>query len=210
MKRLLIVGAGGFGREMFAAAQGASGYGAEFVVEGFLDENPNALSAYSGYPPILCSPQEYEPKPNDVFITAVGSLSARRKLVDIIEKRGGEFVSVVHKTAFIGPNVSIAVGSFIAPGVSLTCDISVGRHSCIFHNSSVGHDTIIGDFSHIYAQCAIGGAVEIGNDVSVFPGAVVTPRRKLGDGAVIGALSAVFANVAPHTRVLGNPAAPLL
>lgn len=209
MKRLIIVGAGGFGREMYAAALGSVGYGTEFRVGGFLDDNPRALDSFGGYPKILSSPQEYAPCLDDVFITAVGSLESRRKLVAAIECRGGKFVSVVHKSAFIGLNVKIAEGSYVAPGVSLTSDISIGKHTCIFHNSSVGHDTVIGDFSHVYAQCAIGGAVQIGSGVSVYPGAVITPRRKVGDGAVIGALSAVFADVPPRMRVLGNPAAPL-
>ena len=209
MKNLIIVGAGGFGREMFAAALGAVGYGTEFAVGGFLDDNPRALDSFGGYPKVISSPREYEPSCNDVFITAVGSIQLRRDLVAAIESRGGVFVSVIHKTAFIGVNVKISSGSFIAPGVSLTSDISIGSHVCVFHNASVGNDTVIGDYSHVYAQCAIGGAVKIGTGVSIYPGAVVTPRRKVGDGAVIGALSAVFADVPPDMRVLGNPAVPL-
>ena len=209
MKRLLIVGAGGFGREMFAAAREALGYGEDFIVAGFLDDNLHALDGFSGYPQILGTLADYKFGADDVFITAVGSIPVRRKIVAQIEARGGVFATVVHRSAVIGPNVSIGVGSFIAPNVSLTADVSIGRHTCVFHNTSIGHDTIVGDFAHIYAQCSLGGSVRIASGTNVYPGAVVTPRRKIGEDAVVGALSAVFSDVPPRVTVLGNPAAPL-
>lgn len=206
MKNLVIIGAGGFGREMFAAAREAVGFGTEFTVAGFLDDNPNALDRFESYPPILGSLADYEIKENDVFITALGSVSTRKKCVEAIEARGGRFISVVHRTAIVGPNVEIGEGSFLAPNTTLTADVKVGRHSCVFHNSSVGHDSILGDFTHVYAQCAIGGAVVMEEGSVVYPGSVVTPRRKIGAWSVVGALSAVFTDVPAGVTVFGNPA----
>ncbi len=209
MKRLVIVGAGGFGREMFAAAREAIGHGEDFAVAGFLDDNPHALDGFPGYPPLLGSLSDYEFGADDVFVTAVGSIPVRRRLAAQIEKRGGAFATVVHRSAVIGPNVSIGEGSFIAPNVSITADVSIGRHVCVFHNTSIGHDTAVEDFAHIYAQCSVGGSVRIASGANIYPGSVITPRRKIGEDAVVGVLSAVFADVPPHMTVLGNPAAPL-
>lgn len=209
MDRLLIIGAGGFGREMFAAARESVGFGESFAIGGFLDDRPGALDAFSGYPPVLADIEHYEPQSGDVFITALGDVSLRKRCALSFEARGARFITIVHRSAMLGPNVAVGPGSFIAPGVSLTADITVGRHVCIFHNSSVGHDSSLGDFSHVYAQCSIGGGVKIGETARVFPGSVVTPRRTVGDGATVGALSAVFTDVPPHSRVIGNPAAPL-
>ena len=209
MKRLLIIGAGGFGREMFAAARESAGYGTEFTVGGFLDDNADALRDFEGYPPVVGSPMTYEPGADDVFITALGSIPARRKCAAAVEARGGRFISIIHRTAVTGPNVKVGEGSFLAPNVSLTADVAVGRHACVFHNTSVGHDSRICDFAHVYAQCAIGGGVVVGEGASVFPGSVVVPRRTLGVDSVVGAGSVVFVDVAPGARVHGNPAAPL-
>jgi sugar O-acyltransferase (sialic acid O-acetyltransferase NeuD family) len=209
MNRLLIVGAGGFGREMFAAAREAVGYGTAFEIKGFLDAKPTALDGFAGYPPIVGSPDTYEPGKYDVFVTALGSVASRRRCAEALEARGAEFVSVVHRTATIGPNVVIGAGSFIAPHVSLTADVSVGRHVSVFHSSSIGHDSRLGDFSHVYAQCSIGGSVVLGEGAIVYPGSVVAPRRKVGAAAVVGAGSAVFVDVDPGVTVLGNPARPI-
>ena len=48
MKHLVIVGAGGFGREMFGMAREAVGFGSEFDIKGFLDAKPTALDGFAG------------------------------------------------------------------------------------------------------------------------------------------------------------------
>jgi sugar O-acyltransferase (sialic acid O-acetyltransferase NeuD family) len=210
MKHLVIVGAGGYGREMYGAALECLGHGVEFDVKGFLDAKPDALAGFVGYPPIIGTPDGYEIGQDDVFITALGAIPSRRRCVAALESRGAKFVALVHKTATIGPNVTVGEGSFIAPHVSITADVSVGRHVSIFHSSSVGHDTRIEDFAHVYAQCSIGGAVTVGTGAAVYPGSVVVPRRVIGSDAVVGAGSAVFVDVDPGVTVLGNPAKPIL
>ena len=209
MRHLLIVGAGGFGREMYGAALDAVGFGTEFDVKGFLDEKADALKGFTGYPPVIGAPSSYAVEPDDVFITALGNIASRRKCVGMLESRGAKFIAIVHRTATIGPNVTIGEGSFIAPHVSLTADVSIGRHVCVFHSSSVGHDSRLLDFSHVYAQCSVGGSVVVGEGVSIYPGSVVAPRRKIGANAVVGAGSTVFVDVDPGVTVLGNPASPL-
>lgn len=209
MKRLIIVGAGGFGREMFGAAREAVGYGTEFTVGGFLDDDPAALDGRTGYPPVLGTVGGYLPEADDVFVTALGSVASRRRCAAAIAAKGGRFLSVVHRTAFVGPNVKLGAGVFLAPHVSLTADVTVGDHVSVFHSSSVGHDSTLGDFSHVYAQCSLGGSVKLGEGAVVYPGSVVAPRRRIGKGAVVGAGSAVFVDVDPGTTVLGNPAALL-
>lgn len=209
MKNLLIVGAGGFGRELAGAAVAALGYGETFTLKGFLDDNPNALAGFVGYPPILGSVRDYTPEADDVFITALGDTTARAKCVASLTEKGAIFISLIDRAARLGPNVVVGAGCVIAAGAVLTADIRVGAHSCVFHNASVGHDTRIGSYAHIYAQVAIGGGVHIGDFARVYPGAVVVPRRKLGEGAVVGAGSVAFLDVPAHTTVMGNPAAPL-
>ena len=209
MKHLVIIGAGGFGREMFGAAREAVGYGTAFDIRGFLDARPDALGGVTGYPPVIGVPETNVPQADDVFITALGSIDSRRRCADFIETRGGRFVSVIHRTAILGPNVTVGDGSFIAPNAALTADVRVGRHVCVFHMSSVGHDTVLGDFSHVYAQCAVGGSVTVGNGAIIYPGAVVMPRRTIGKNAVVGAGSTVVLNVPDGVTVFGSPAAPV-
>ena len=209
MKHLLIIGAGGFGREMFGAAREAVGFGTEFDIRGFLDARAGALEGFAGYPPVVGDPATYTPQADDVFITALGDLAARRRCVAALEAKGARFATVIHRSAFIGPNVVIGEGAFIAPHAVLTADVRVGRHSCVFHGSSIGHDSSLADFTHVYAQCSLGGAVKVGAGARIFPGSVIVPRRTVGTDATVGAGSAVVLDVPAGTTVFGNPAAPI-
>lgn len=206
MKNLLIIGAGGFGREVFAAAREACGFGESFRIKGYLDGNPHALDGFDGYPPIVGSPESYEVGEDDVFVTALGNVDVRKRCAEMVESRGGRFIPIIHRSASLGPNVTVGEGSFIAHNVVLTADVRVGRHACVFHGSVIGHDARLGDFSHIYSLVSIGGGVSVGERASVFPGARIVPRIAIGDGATVGIGSAVIRSVDPGITVFGVPA----
>lgn len=208
MKHLLVVGAGGFGREVYGLAREAVGFGVDFDVKGFLDARADALAGFTGYPPVVGSPDDYVPEPDDVFITALGSIAARRRCVASLESRGGVFISIVHRSASLGPNAVVGAGSLVAQNAFVSADAVVGRHACVFQGSIVGHDARVGDFAHIYSLCSIGGGVTLEDGAVVYPGAVVVPRRTLGADSVVGAGAVVFLNVPPRTTVVGNPARP--
>ena len=206
MKNLVIIGAGGFGREMFAAAREAVGYGETFMVKGFLDGKSSALDGFSGYPEIIGAPETYQIEKDDVFITALGSIAARRRCAAMIEERGGRFIPVIHRSASLGPNVTVGDGSFVAHNAVLTADVKVGQHSCVFHGTVIGHDTVLEDFTHVYSLVSVGGGVRIAEGASIFPGARIVPRVKIGADATVGIGSAVVRNVSDGVTVFGVPA----
>ena len=206
MKNLIIVGAGGFGREIANAAEDAVGYGSTFVLKGFLDRNPAALEGFDGYPPILGDCETYAPQPDDVFFIALGNLGLRRKNAELLAAKGAKFQTLVHRTASLGRNVTVGEGSYIAHNAVLTADITVGRHVCVFHGSVIGHDGRVGDFSHVSSLVFFGGGVTVGDGVTVHPGVRVAPFKRLGDGATVGIGSVVLSNVRAGMTVFGNPA----
>ena len=120
MKNLIIIGAGGFGREAADAATHAIGYETEFRLKGFLDARPEALEGYAGLPPVLGSPEDYVPQADDVFFCALGNLAARRRCVELLKAKGAKFQSIIDQTARIGARTHLGEGVFVAYGVSIT------------------------------------------------------------------------------------------
>ena len=59
MKNLVIIGARGWGREVYDIAMACISSGANFSVKGFLDDKTDALKGYLNYPPILDSVEAY-------------------------------------------------------------------------------------------------------------------------------------------------------
>lgn len=206
MKHLLIIGARGWGREVYDIAVACIKAGADFDVKGFLDDKADALEEYDNYPPIIGPVESYEIQKDDVFICALGDVNYKKQYAKIILEKGGDFISLVHPTAVIGQNAKLGRGCVIGAFANLSNDTQIGSFVTISIRAGMGHDSTIGDYTHIGGNCAISGFVTIGELVTMHPGCVMVPHRKIGDNAVIGTGSVVISNVKAHTTVFGNPA----
>lgn len=206
MKNLLIIGARGFGREIYDLAQCCPDNGVKWTIKGFLDDNSNALDGLDDYPPIIGSVEDYVPQPEDVFVSGLGSVVYKEKYVNMILEKGGEFVNLIHSTALVGKNIKMGKGVCLFGSVYLTADIMVGDFVTIQSLVILGHDVEVGKWSHITAFTFVGGYTKIGESVTVYAGAKIIDRRKIGAGSTVGAGSVVIRNVKPGTTVFGNPA----
>lgn len=205
MKNLYIVGAGGFGREVFGwlhATEGSS----EWTFRGFLDDNPNALKDLDYDFGVVAPINDFVVKPSDLFVCGIGDVTTKMKLCKPLIDRGARFMSVIHPSVIVGSNVKLGDGVVLCPGVILTCDIEVGDMAMINCSSSAGHDVKIGDWSTISAHCDLTGYTQLGKGVFLGSGARIIPGKSVGDGGVVGAGSVVIRSVASGQKVFGNPA----
>ena len=113
MNNLIIIGAGGMGRTFYDWARESVGYGKEFVIKGFLDDNLEALEGFENYPSIIGSISEYIPGKKDVFACSMGG-KVKKICCEKIVSRGGRFINVIHSTARVGTNVKLGTGNVIA------------------------------------------------------------------------------------------------
>lgn len=206
MKKLIIVGAGGFGRETFNWAKDAEGAGSEWRIGGFLDSNPRALDNYQNYALILGNPVGYQPNPEDLFICAIGNTKQKLEICGHLKKIGAQFATFIHPTAIIGRNTTIGKGSIICPKVVLTTDVTIGSHVILNVYASVGHDAVIGDGCTINGHCDINGFARLGQGVFLGSHASVLPHATVGDFATVGAGSVALRHIKPGATVFGVPA----
>ncbi len=206
MKQLLIIGARGWGREVYDIALASINAGADFKVKGFLDDKSDALDGYNNYPPIIGPVETYEIQSDDIFICALGDVNYKNKYAEIILNKGGVFVSLIHPTAVIGKNAQMGKGCVVGAYANLSNDTTIGDFVTMSIRSGIGHDSTIGNYSHIGGNCCISGFVTIGEFVTMHPGCVMVPHRKIGNNAIIGTGSVVLSNVKPGITIFGNPA----
>jgi sugar O-acyltransferase (sialic acid O-acetyltransferase NeuD family) len=200
MKKLIIIGARGYGREIFGIAQDSG-----FEVKGFLDDKSEALDVFYGYPSIISSVENYTIENEDFFICALGDVKYKKKYIDIIIKKGGIFTNVIHPTSTINRNVKLGFGIIICPFVYVGCDTEIGNFVTIQANSSIGHDVKIGDYSQINSQSFIGGFSTLGEQVTMYPCSSVVPKKRVGNCSNIGINSSLLGNIPDNTTIFGNP-----
>ncbi len=208
MKNLIIIGAGGMGRTVFGIAMESVGYGTEFIIKGFIDDNLKVLDGYHNYPPIISKISDYEPQEDDVFVCSLGGES-RRKCIESLLERGAVFINIIHETARVRLNVKLGVGNVICPYVSVGADSILGNYNMIQSYSTIGHDVVIGDFNRIDTHVTCVGGIRIGNEVDIYTAAVLNHKVVVEDEAHVGACSFVIRKVKAGTTVYGNPAKKL-
>lgn len=208
MKKLVIIGAGGMGRTMFNIATESLGYGTEFEIKGFIDDNLNALDGFEGYPHVLSKIADYVIEPDDVFTFSIGG-DSRKACIESMVKKNAEFVNLIHKTARIGANVRMGVGNIVAAFVSIGPDCVLGDYNMIQSCTVIGHDAHIGSFNRLDTHVTCVGGITVEDEATIHTSAVINHKVKVGNKAKVGACSFVIRNVREGQTVFGVPAKKL-
>lgn len=210
MKHLIILCAGGMGREVYHLAKDCHGYGTEFDIKGFLDDTGNPLKDFQfPYPPVLGKIDDYVIQENDVFACSIGDVHAKVRMVESIESRGGQFISLVHPDTQINPTAIIGKGVLVFHHVHVGSEAKIGNHVMLQSFAAIGHDAVIGDYCRIDPKASVIGGVVVGNRVTLHTMSVLNHKVVVGDDATVGALSFVIRKVKPGVTVFGIPAKEL-
>ncbi len=204
-KRVLIVGAGGFGREVRAWLEDSLPVGGEWTIGGFLDDDPRASVAGRDLP-IVATIKGYEPSPSDRLVMALGSPATKLRLGEMLIERGAEFLTLLHPTAVIGERVTLGRGCVLCPYTVITCDVELGDFVCFNIYASAGHDAVFGPGCTLSPYATVNGCARLGRGVFLGAQAAVMPGVEVGDYATVGAGSVAVKRVRPSSTVMGVPA----
>lgn len=204
-RKLWIIGAGGFGREVFSMTQSARGADVEWRVAGFLNDIKDALDPFEGYPTIVAG-TDYEPQPGDAFICAIGDVHGRRMVCEKFRARGAEFINLISEGARISGAATFGTGIIVEGFTGIAANAHIGDCTTILGHTTIGHDVHIGRYSQISPYCDIHGWAQIGDGCLIGSHAVILTKVKIGPGATIGAGSVVLKDVPAGATVFGVPA----
>lgn len=205
LPKLVIVGAGGFGREMIAWARQSVQFEREWTLKGLVDDNLDALQGKGAKAPLLGTIRDHQPAADEVFICAIGVPAIKKRCSELLLGRQARFTTLIHRSAVVGDNVEMADGVILCPYAVVSANNRLGRGVAINLHSSVDHDACVDDWSQVNCHCDLTGAVQIGREVFIGSSVSIIPGVKVGDGAYIGAGSVVLRDVPPGAKVFGVP-----
>ena len=162
--RLIILGAGGYGRTIADLASQSE----EYKDIKFLDDNAEGLN-------VIGKIQENALFIDDdtFFYPAIGNNEFRCKLIYELLSVGGNVVSVIHPTAYISPTAKIGVGVAILPNSSIGTNVILGDGCIVNMHVVVDHDTVLETGVHIAPGAVVKGNNRIASYNKIESGVVV-------------------------------------
>jgi sugar O-acyltransferase (sialic acid O-acetyltransferase NeuD family) len=209
VNRVVIIGAGGFGRETLDIYQACNAVKPTYSVLGFVDEDPDKHKMLVNGIPVVGGLDWFEKVDPTSFeiVCTIGASHSRRRFVEWATKRALRFGNVIHPSAIMTPFIKFGRGVIIAAGSIITNNITIGNHVILNLDCTVGHDTSIGDYCTINPGVHISGRVKIGEGTYIGTGAVINDRITIGEWTIIGAGAVVHRDLPANVTAVGVPSA---
>ena len=206
---LVIVGAGGLGREVAALVESKDAQKEGGQLQGFVDDDVDLHdTTVMGYP-VLGDIDWLSRQSEIVFAIAIGDGDARHTIAEQLSSADVQPTALRHASVSIHRTTSVGRGTILCEGAAPTVHIRIGAHTVLDQHCTVGHDSTIGDFVTVHPGARISGNVHLETGVTMGAGSVVLPNTRIGAHSTVGAGAVVTDDLPPHCTAVGVPAHPL-
>lgn len=206
MKDIVIIGTGGFAREVLFLLEQNNKKQNEWNILGFIDNE--YTGDLHGYPVI--GNDDWLKNYSGIIYAAcgVGSPKIKRKIVEQFKEKENIIFPNLIANGVVGDfdNIAIGRGCILCEGNILTTDIKLGSFVTVNISCTIGHDTVIGDYVTINPGSNISGNVTLGAEADVGTGSLIIQGKTVGDNAILGAGAVVVRDIPSGCTAVGVPA----
>ena len=141
------------------------------------------------------------------IVIGIGDNDLRLNIYRSIKKIASsiEFVPIVHPSAILAEDILVPEGTVLMAGSIVNANAKLGKFCILNTKASLGHDSVMSDFSSLSSGVTIAGNVSIGFCTSICIGASVSQGITIGDHTVIGGASLVLKSIGDFKLAYGVP-----
>lgn len=201
-QQVLILGSGSFAEEVADVISEIP----QVTLAGFVENQDGSLTGelLRGLP-IYWVDQLAELAETHTAICGLGT-TFRSRYVEQVEQYDLAFTTLVHPSARVSTQASLAEGTFVSTAAVIASYTTVGKHVSVNRAALIGHHTQIGPFVTVGPGANIAGNCRIGQSTYIGMSAVILDHISVGSHSVIGAGAVVTRNVPDNVQVVGVPA----
>jgi sugar O-acyltransferase (sialic acid O-acetyltransferase NeuD family) len=208
MTPLVVVGAGGHGREMLDVVRAINSSNPTFEILGFVDDghpDPSLLERLEA--PFLGPTSELE-KLGAAYVIGVGMPQPRKRIDRQLSALGLEPAVLIHPMASIGADVELGPGTVVCAHASITTHVRTGRHVHLNLGARVAHDSVVEDYGTLLPNATVSGDVSLREGVMLGTNSSVIQGLTVGAWTVVGAGAVVIRDLPGGVAAVGVPAVP--
>jgi len=211
MKRLCIVGAGGFAREVAWLVSDINRFTMTYQFLGYVVSDLSRLGDHDSREQVLGDFNWLEENKGkvDVLGMGIGNPAIKSAIAAELESRfpNLEWPALVHPCVqFDRTTTELGRGVVLCAGTIGTVNLVFEPFSMVNLACTIGHETRIGKNCVVNPTVNLSGGVTLEEEVLVGTGAQILQYIRVGAGATVGAGAVVNKDVPPHETVVGIPA----
>lgn len=204
MVEVVIIGTGGLASDITTCFDGVTLKTGELIeIKGFIDYDYNVEKFWMRYnykKPVLADIDNYIISGNEYFVVGIADIKFRKKVIEIINGRGGKFINLIHPNSIVDHNVVLGSGNLVFPNCFIGGNVIMGDFNLMTLQSIVGHDCRVGN-NNILSTTILCGHAKIVDDNFFGIRSTVVPHISLGSRNVIQAGMVVDQDVTDGTIV---------
>jgi sugar O-acyltransferase (sialic acid O-acetyltransferase NeuD family) len=207
MQDIVIIGAGGFAREVAWLIEEINAKHNSWNLIGYIDEDlSNKSKSLNGYT-VLGDFKDLKVENKEIFyVCAVGDTITKKGLAQKAEFIGLKPAILIHPSVMMSKYVRIGEGTIICCSNIITVNVQIGKHVIINLDCTIGHDAIIKDYVTILPSVNVSGAVTLGQGSNIGTGSAIIQGKEVGENSIIGAGSVVVKDIPCNCTAVGVPA----
>lgn len=190
---IIIIGAGGFGREVLALIQNINEKENRWEVSGFVDDGKQPGEVINGVKVLGGVDYLNSIKEKAAVAIAIAQPAIRRQVIEKLNNPNLYFPLLAHPSSLISSpkTVNIADGCILCANTVLTTDITLGRFVIMNVASTLAHDVQVGDFCTLMPGVNISTGAQLGEGCYIGTGAKIAqpvnipPWQNISAGAII-------------------------
>ncbi len=212
LKKLIVIGAGGFGQEVFWVAENinqknlSEGKPAEYEMIGYCDDNTSIQGKEIYSYKNLGVPEDLKINGNVYFFCSIGNNLIRKEVVARAIKLGWQPETLIDPSVIRAREVEVGDGTYVGAGTILSPNAKIGSHVIINLHCTIGHDSTLADYAHICPGSRLSGNTILKEGAFVASNSVTKQNIVMEEYSVLGASSFLVRNLPARCTALGNPA----
>ena len=207
MEKLVIVGAGGFGREVEWLVKRINKINPTYEVIGYADDE-KAIGEEIGYSKVICTTDELSTTEEDLNVTiAIGNAKVRKMLAEKLSTNTHlKFPNLIDPSViYDDEETMLGKGNIICANTIMTVNIKIGNFNIINLDCTIGHDDVLNNYITIYPSVNVSGNVIVNDCTEIGTGTQIIQGLKICSNTIIGASAAVVKSIEESGTYVGVP-----